>query len=118
MLNNENWGLNEVGQTINKAANLMDQLGQAKWVTQDENGSVCIQGAIYMALTGSSHDEGDHKELADECFAVLAEHLPHHSKHLGDVGNVCYWNNHQSTKDEAVNLMRTAAQSCKAYQTA
>jgi hypothetical protein len=118
MLNNENWGLNNVGQTLNKAANLMDQLGQARFVTRDTDGSVCIQGAVHMALTGSAHNAGDEYELADKCFAELAKHLPSKTTYLSDIGNVCRWNNSQSTKDEAVNLMRTVAQTCKAFQTA
>ncbi len=112
MLSNENWGLNEVGKTLNKAANLMDSLGIAKLTTQDSQGRVCIQGAVYMAISGYANCAGDN-DLADKCFKALADHLPPPQFSYSNVATVCGWNNDLNrTKDEAVNIMRTVARTC------
>lgn len=121
MLNDKNWDLNEVGRTLNKAANLMDERGQAKFVTEDSDGRLCIQGAVYMAISGCSSycDLGDDSPLSERCFAELNKHLPFNQLGFGDVVAVCHWNNDiKRTKDEAVNLMRTVAATCKSYQPA
>jgi hypothetical protein len=119
MLNNENWDLNEVGKTLNKAADLMDQLGHAKFLTQDANGSVCIQGAVYLALSGNTNGNansaGKHLWLATQCFDALRKQLPT-GDYVGQsaLGDVCHWNNNSArTKDETVNFMREVARTCK-----
>src|SRR5882672_9738094 len=116
MLNNENWDLNEVGKTLNKAADIMDELGQAKYVTEAKDGSVCIQGAIYIILSGDAHTPGEHEDLATQCFKVLRKQLPPVGDHVGwsAAGDVCHWNNDaRRTKDEVVNFMREVARTQK-----
>jgi hypothetical protein len=121
MLNNENWDLNEVGKTLNKAADLMDRLGQAKHTTSDHKGAVCIQGAVYLALSGNPDCISTYKDqfTFDACFRALASHLPPRHEYQSTIGKVCDWNNDSArTKDEAVNFMRGVASTCKVHQTA
>ena len=125
MLNNEAWGLNDVGRTLLKAANLMDERGQAKHTVEDQQGRLCIQGAVYMALTGNSSQAGK-SGLDEKCFEALAEKIKKISDNTAykddgcnNTAHVCSWNNRSKcTKEEAVNLMREVAYTCRAYETA
>lgn len=47
--------LDEAGLLLNKAADIMERLGMARWTVQDGAGRVCVMGALNLADHGSPH---------------------------------------------------------------
>ena len=118
MLNNKNWDLDEVGQTLNKAADLIEQYGHAKFTVQDAEGRMCIQGAVYMAI--NDNVDWNDTPLSTKSFEALSSHLglKFTFQHEALV-NVCKWNNYEAqSKNEVLNLLRTVASKRKVYQPA
>lgn len=126
MLHNPLNDYNEVGQTLIKAANYMDEHGHCKHILEDHTGRVCLIGALYSVIFDSPNPSwiGINSEQVD-CFDACIESL--YSKNLQDNKirqdyesptsshtSLVDWNNDKDRKkDEVVALFRAVAEDHK-----
>jgi hypothetical protein len=100
----------EEGQAMLKAANYMEEHGHAKFAIVDENGHVCLLGALNMAVTGSVR--GDSNQLSHICLDKIAAKLGLSTESYAM--DAIDWNNaEERTKAEVVNILRATAEDCK-----
>lgn len=119
MLQKPDWDLNEVGKTLWAAANYMEEHGHVKGVLRDEQGRVCLLGAINMVVFGkeSMHSRAayDDPNITVRCKASRAvKDLLRDKLGTEYIYGEVYWNNQpERTKDEVVQVLRDAALTCK-----
>lgn len=95
--------------TLLKAADLIRERGLAKYTQQDKNRSVCIQGAISIALSGRVHCDN-----AEYCEAtkILGRYLVARGERGASEKGNAYWNNTpERTADEVIAALEGAARS-------
>lgn len=118
MLYNKNWGLNEVGQVLIKAADLLEEHGHTKHARERANGSMCFLGALEKA-----QGDGDPKILyrPDSPLTYAASEAISRmlgldtGRYGGDHRCACVdWNNDDDrTGQEVIDAMRLAAKTQK-----
>jgi hypothetical protein len=98
MLYNKHWDFPVTPYgVLEKAGGIMNQYGLAKNRMLAEDGSVCIHGAVMLAVHGTV-DEGYFNPLYLGALRVLADHLKM------PWGDLAAWSNRpERSKDEVVN---------------
>lgn len=90
-------------EILAKAADLIDERGHCKRVSEDLDGRLCVYGALRKA-TEQFVDQ-------DRVFGAAAERI---SEHLGG-DLVAIWNDYpERTKEEVVSALRSAAEAARA----
>lgn len=91
-----------IGETLNKAADVIEERGHTKYALQDSQGRVCLYGAINLALSGSATS-----------FSVKVSNTQHQfASRLGfqSASSAIDWNNRNwRTQEEVINRLREAA---------
>ena|SRR5713226_7489231 len=106
----------EVGRTLLKAANYIDEHGQCKGRLQDANGAVCAYGALHATLFGKA-------DISPDEWDIILQNTPeqHRLESLCSMALLnetetllSVWNDASSrTKDEVTDMFRRAAEKHK-----
>lgn len=102
--------LDEVGQGIMKAADIMVQRGMAKGVLQDPMGQVCIKGALGIAFANDPYTSGVWAIIAqrEDRLPPTGQAVIRLWKALGE--DPASWNNREEvTQDMVVAKLREVA---------
>jgi hypothetical protein len=103
--------VDEVGQVLLKAADLIKERGLAKGTQRDTDGSLCVHGAISVALFGEPWKVGGDTEPEERLGAFLASiNAPLLRTHALAVIVCDYWNNApERTQEEVIAALEAAA---------
>jgi hypothetical protein len=104
-----------VGDFLNTAADLINKRGLSKYITQDGDNRVCIQGAFNVVATGRHYTPTAEPEIYLQAREAVKNHILSlvvvENVWPGNWGTICAWNNaHDRTKSEVVNMLRKVAQ--------
>lgn len=92
-----------------EAANIVERRGLAKGRQEDDDGHVCVQGAISIAATGATVNNGDAYCLATKMLSRYLRATGVEERLAPETG-CAYWNNQpERTQEDVVGALRAAA---------
>ncbi len=108
MLQKPDWDLNEVGKALWGAAAYMEEHGHCKKTLRNNDGHVCLNGALMMTV-------GFNGLIHKECIESLAQAKGITGDHwFNKEHKLVLWNNlPETTGEDVINLFRQAAITCK-----
>ena len=99
-----------LAEVAGKAADLMATYGHVKCTAQDDEGRMCIGGAVSMALTGDAYgawQSDDFWEVLQNAGEILFERG---AVKAADCSIPVWWNNRpETTEGEVIALLRETA---------
>ena len=105
MLSNPEWGLNEVGRGLMRAANYMREHGHCKFCSSNNDGNVCLNGALFKTVSFSLHRK---------CIERLAQVKGIEGGLINKEDGLVEWNNkHETTGEDVISLFEQAAETCR-----